>query len=100
MTVDHDGKIRMDCPSPYAMSKLVGLKDQYHVAFGNEKDADRHGIVTPVAGLTKAPGNDARIGGLKVLAESGWFVARPSGTLASISLRREFQEPDTSERDP
>jgi phosphoglucomutase len=51
MTVDHDGKIRMDCSSPYAMARLVGLKDQYQVAFGNDTDADRHGIVTPVAGL-------------------------------------------------
>ena len=51
MTVDHDGKIRMDCSSPYAMARLVGLKDQYQVAFGNDTDADRHGIVTPSAGL-------------------------------------------------
>jgi phosphoglucomutase len=51
MTVDHDGKIRMDCSSPYAMARLVGLKDQYQVAFGNDTDADRHGIVTPTAGL-------------------------------------------------
>jgi phosphoglucomutase len=51
MTVDHDGKIRMDCSSPYAMARLVGLKDQYQAAFGNDTDADRHGIVTPVAGL-------------------------------------------------
>jgi phosphoglucomutase len=51
MTVDHDGKIRMDCSSPYAMAKLVGLKDQYRVAFGNDPDSDRHGIVTPSAGL-------------------------------------------------
>jgi phosphoglucomutase len=51
MTVDHDGKIRMDCSSPYAMAGLVGLKDQYQVAFGNDTDADRHGIVTPLAGL-------------------------------------------------
>ena len=51
MTVDHDGKIRMDCSSPYAMARLVGLKDQYQVAFGNDTDADRHGIVTPLAGL-------------------------------------------------
>ena len=51
MTVDHDGKIRMDCSSPYAMARLVGLKDQYQVAFGNDTDADRHGIVTPGAGL-------------------------------------------------
>jgi phosphoglucomutase len=51
MTVDHDGRIRMDCSSPYAMAGLVGLKDRYRVAFGNDADADRHGIVTPSAGL-------------------------------------------------
>src|SRR6266536_1281473 len=51
MTVDHDGKIRMDCSSPYAMARLVQLKDEYDVAFANDPDSDRHGIVTPVAGL-------------------------------------------------
>jgi phosphoglucomutase len=51
MTVDHDGVIRMDCSSPYAMAGLVGLKDRYRVAFGNDPDADRHGIVTPGEGL-------------------------------------------------
>jgi phosphoglucomutase len=51
MPLDHDGKIRMDCSSPYAMAKLVGLKDRFDVAFGNDPDADRHGIVTPSAGL-------------------------------------------------
>jgi phosphoglucomutase len=51
MTVDHDGVIRMDCSSPYAMVRLVGLKDKYDVAFGNDPDSDRHGIVTPSAGL-------------------------------------------------
>jgi phosphoglucomutase len=51
MTVDHDGKIRMDCSSPYAMARLVGLKDQYRVAFANDPDSDRHGIVTPSAQL-------------------------------------------------
>src|SRR5438876_5367556 len=51
MTVDHDGKIRMDCSSPYAMARLVKLKDQYDVAFANDPDSDRHGIVTPMAGL-------------------------------------------------
>src|SRR5205814_121161 len=143
MTVDHDGKIRMDCSSPYAMAKLVGLKDQYQLAFGNDTDSDRDGIImdllaaeilgrtgkdpgvlyqkisaelgrpvytridapaTPAqkaalkklsadvvragtlagepitAKLTKAPGNGADIGGLKVVAQNGWFAARPSGT--------------------
>jgi phosphoglucomutase len=47
MTVDHDGKIRMDCSSHYAMASLIGLKDRYDIAFGNDPDADRHGIVTP-----------------------------------------------------
>ena len=51
MTVDHDGEIRMDCSSPYAMARLVGLKDQFQVAFANDPDADRHGIVTPTSGL-------------------------------------------------
>jgi phosphoglucomutase len=51
MTVDHDGKIRMDCSSPYAMAGLVRLKDRFAVAFGNDPDSDRHGIVTPSAGL-------------------------------------------------
>ena len=51
MSVDHDGKIRMDCSSPYAMASLVGLKDQYQIAFANDPDADRHGIVTRSAGL-------------------------------------------------
>src|SRR5712664_1525964 len=51
MTVAHDGKIRMDCSSPYAMARLVGLRDRYRLAFANDPDADRHGIVTPAAGL-------------------------------------------------
>jgi phosphoglucomutase len=51
MTVDHDGKIRMDCSSPYAMARLVSLREKYRVAFGNDADSDRHGIVTPGAGL-------------------------------------------------
>src|SRR5438876_4214014 len=51
MTVDHDGKIRMDPSSPYAMARLVGLKDRYRLAFANDPDSDRHGIVTRSAGL-------------------------------------------------
>jgi phosphoglucomutase len=51
MTVDWDGKIRMDCSSPYAMARLIGLRDQFDVAFANDTDADRHGIVTRSSGL-------------------------------------------------
>ena len=51
MTIDHDGKIRMDCSSPCAMAGLVELKDGFDIAFGNDPDSDRHGIVTPSAGL-------------------------------------------------
>jgi phosphoglucomutase len=51
MTLDHDGKIRMDCSSPYAMAGLIALKDQFDIAFGNDPDYDRHGIVTRSAGL-------------------------------------------------
>jgi phosphoglucomutase len=51
MTLDHDGKIRMDCSSPYAMAGLLKLKHRYSVAFANDPDADRHGIVTASAGL-------------------------------------------------
>jgi phosphoglucomutase len=51
MPVDHDGKIRMDCSSPYAMANLLKLKDDYDIAFGNDPDADRHGIVTRSSGL-------------------------------------------------
>jgi phosphoglucomutase len=51
MTLDWDGKIRMDCSSPSAMASLIGRKDEYQIATGNDADADRHGIVTPDAGL-------------------------------------------------
>lgn len=51
MTLDWDGKIRMDCSSPHAMASLIGLKDRFDLAFGNDTDTDRHGIVTPGAGL-------------------------------------------------
>jgi phosphoglucomutase len=51
MTVDHDGRIRMDCSSPYAMARLIELKDNFDIAFGNDSDADRHGIVTKSIGL-------------------------------------------------
>jgi phosphoglucomutase len=51
MTLDHDGKIRMDCSSPYAMASLIALKDRFDIAFGNDPDFDRHGIVTRSVGL-------------------------------------------------
>ncbi|MDY0043015.1 MAG: phosphoglucomutase (alpha-D-glucose-1,6-bisphosphate-dependent), partial [Desulforhabdus sp.] len=51
MTVDKDGKIRMDCSSPYAMASLIELRNKYDIAFGNDPDSDRHGIVTPSSGL-------------------------------------------------
>jgi len=51
MTVDWDGKVRMDCSSPYAMARLIGLRDKFDVAFANDTDADRHGIVTRSSGL-------------------------------------------------
>ena len=51
MTLDHDGKIRMDCSSPHAMASLVALKDRFDIAWGNDADVDRHGIVTPSVGL-------------------------------------------------
>jgi phosphoglucomutase len=51
MTVDWDGKIRMDCSSPYAMARLIGMRDSFDVAFANDTDADRHGIVTRSSGL-------------------------------------------------
>jgi len=51
MSMDHDGRIRMDCSSPYAMARLIELKDRYRLAFANDPDSDRHGIVTPSMGL-------------------------------------------------
>lgn len=51
MTLDHDGKIRMDCSSPHAMAGLIANRDRYQIATGNDADSDRHGIVTPDAGL-------------------------------------------------
>jgi phosphoglucomutase len=51
MTVDWDGKIRMDCSSPYAMERLIGMRDRFDIAFANDTDADRHGIVTRSSGL-------------------------------------------------
>jgi phosphoglucomutase len=87
MTVDHDGKIRMDCSSPYAMAGLVALSDRYRIAFANDPDADRHGIVTPSAGLMNpnhylAVAIDYLIGN-----RPGWPVSAAIGkTLVSSAL--------------
>jgi phosphoglucomutase len=87
MAVDHDGKIRMDCSSPYAMSNLVRLKDGFQVAFGNDPDADRHGIVTPSAGLLNP--NHYLVVAIRYLLthRAGWPAGAAVGkTLVSSSM--------------
>jgi phosphoglucomutase len=87
MTVDHDGVIRMDCSSPYAMARLVGLKDHYRVAFANDPDSDRHGIVTPSAGLMN-PNHYLAVAILYLLTHRpDWPAAAAVGkTLVSSSM--------------
>jgi phosphoglucomutase len=87
MTVDHDGKIRMDCSSPWAMARLVGLKDRYRVAFANDPDSDRHGIVTPSAGLLE-PNHYLAVAIAYLLAHRpGWPARAAIGkTLVSSSM--------------
>lgn len=87
MTVDHDGKIRMDCSSPHAMAGLLGWKDKFDVAFGNDPDADRHGIVTPSAGLLN-PNHYLAVAIRHLLTHRpGWNPAAAVGkTLVSSSL--------------
>jgi phosphoglucomutase len=87
MTVDHDGKIRMDCSSPWAMARLVGLKDRYRVAFANDPDSDRHGIVTPAAGLMNPNHYLAVAIGYLLSHRPGWPTHAAVGkTLVSSSL--------------
>ncbi|MBA3976565.1 MAG: phosphoglucomutase, alpha-D-glucose phosphate-specific [Candidatus Solibacter sp.] len=87
MRVDHDGKIRMDCSSPYAMAGLVDLKDSFDIAFGNDPDADRHGIVTRSAGLLN-PNAYLTVAIRYLLTHrEGWpKAARIGKTLVSSSL--------------
>jgi phosphoglucomutase len=87
MPVDHDGKIRMDCSSPYAMAGLVQLKDQYRVAFGNDPDSDRHGIVTPGAGLMNPNHYLAVAIGYLLTHRPGWSTEAAVGkSLVSSSM--------------
>ena len=87
MTLDHDGRIRMDCSSPYAMAGLVRLKDRYRVAFANDPDADRHGIVTPSGGLMNPNHYLAVAIGYLLANRSGWPANAAVGkTLVSSSI--------------
>jgi phosphoglucomutase len=87
MPLDHDGTIRMDCSSPYAMAGLVKLKDRFDIAFGNDPDADRHGIVTRSSGLMN-PNHYLAVAIDYLLAHRpGWPAAAAVGkTLVSSSL--------------
>jgi phosphoglucomutase len=87
MPLDHDGKIRMDCSSPWAMRGLVGLKDRFAVAWGNDPDADRHGIVTPSSGLLN-PNHYLAVAIRYLLTHRpGWpGAARVGKTLVSSAL--------------
>ncbi|HXG43707.1 MAG TPA: phosphoglucomutase (alpha-D-glucose-1,6-bisphosphate-dependent) [Gemmatimonadales bacterium] len=87
MPVDHDGRIRMDCSSPHAMAGLVALKDRFDVAAGNDPDADRHGIVTPSAGLLN-PNHYLAVAIAYLLAHRpGWSpTAKVGKTLVSSAL--------------
>jgi len=87
MRLDKDGKIRMDCSSPAAMAGLIGLKDRYDIAFGNDTDFDRHGIVTPSAGLMN-PNHYLAVAIAYLFAErDGWPARAAVGkTLVSSSM--------------
>ncbi len=86
MTLDKDGKIRMDCSSPYAMASLIGLRDRFDVAFGNDTDFDRHGIVTRSAGLLN-PNHYLAVAIEYLFTHRGWPASAAIGkTLVSSSM--------------
>ena len=87
MTLDHDGKVRMDCSSPYAMASLVALKDDFDIAFGNDPDYDRHGIVTKSNGLMNPNHYLAVAINYLFSKRTGWSVDAAIGkTLVSSSM--------------
>jgi phosphoglucomutase len=87
MSVDWDGRIRMDCSSPYAMASLIGLKDRFDIAFGNDSDYDRHGIVAPSVGLLNPNHFLAVAIGYLFAHRPGWSPEAAVGkTLVSSSL--------------
>jgi len=87
MTLDHDGKIRMDCSSPYAMASLVALKDDFDIAFGNDPDFDRHGIVTKSSGLLNPNHYLAVVINYLFSNRNGWKADAAIGkTLVSSSM--------------
>jgi phosphoglucomutase len=86
MTVDHDGKIRMDPSSPYAMARLTALKDRYQIAFANDPDSDRHGVVVPSAGLMN-PNHYLAVAIRYLLTHRNWRADVAVGkTLVSSSM--------------
>ena len=87
MRVDRDGRIRMDCSSPYAMAGLIGLREKFDVAFGNDPDADRHGIVTRTVGLMNPNHYLATVVSYLFSRRSRWPSAASVGkTLVSSSM--------------
>jgi phosphoglucomutase len=101
MTVDHDGKIRMDCSSPYAMARLIELKDNFDIAFGNDTDADRHGIVTKGAGLLNPNHYLAVAVWYLFQNRPGWRLDAAIGkTLVSTSMIDRSQHPSAGRSVP